>query len=156
MLWSGLTTHVFELIDLQNKKRCYILLCMNWNVRLESDMINIYYFKFFYTSKWPTLLINTFWLNLQETNDLLLFQHQTVGCKKNPCHAVSVHGTIAIVFTQNTLVSLLVRYSTRHMKLDKKRESLKNHGTDISRSTICLAKFARHFELWWWYLVPEA
>ncbi len=37
--------------------------------------------------------------------------------------------------------------STRHVKLDKKRESLENRGTDISRLTISLAKFARHFEL---------
>ncbi len=43
------------------------------------------------------------------------------------------------------------------------RGSLENRGWVTRKPrdghftlTICLAKFARHFELYWWYLVPEA
>ncbi len=59
----------------------------------------------------------------------------------------------SVVMSNCNLFLPHLNYSTRHVKLDKKRESLKNRGRDISQSTICLAKFARHFELCWYYLV---
>ncbi len=92
-----------------------------------------------------------FGLCLQE---MLKSHHFKLGLRKGLRHEGELtwgHYTRAVL---SNLVSNMV-YSTRHMKVDKS-ESLKNCGTDISRSSICLAKFARHFDLCWWYLVPEA